>query len=89
MNIIKRNSVRDIKISCIKILDELKDEIGIKNIIKNEDIFIEFDNIYKELVKTQNEQFQKNLNNFNELNKNISILVQNLIKKYILIYIKH
>ena len=76
-----RNSVRDIKISCIKILDELKDEIGIKNIIKNEDIFIEFDKIYKELGKTQNEQFQKNLNNFNELNKNISILVQNLIKQ--------
>ena len=76
-----RNSVRDIKISCIKILDELKDEIGIKNIIKNENIFIEFDKIYKELGKTQNEQFQKNLNNFNELNKNISILVQNLIKQ--------
>ena len=76
-----RNSIRDIKISCIKILDELKDEIGIKNIIKNEDIFIEFDKIYKELGKTQNEQFQKNLNNFNELNKNISILVQNLIKQ--------
>ena len=76
-----RNSVRDIKISCIKILDELKDEIGIKNIIKNEDIFIEFDKIYKELGKTQNEQFQKNLDNFNELNKNISILVQNLIKQ--------
>ena len=76
-----RNSVRDIKISCIKILDELKDEIGIKNIIKNEDIFIEFDKIYKELGQTQNEQFQKNLNNFNELNKNISILVQNLIKQ--------
>ena len=76
-----RNSVRYIKISCIKILDELKDEIGIKNIIKNEDIFIEFDKIYKELGKTQNEQFQKNLDNFNELNKNISILVQNLIKQ--------
>ena len=76
-----RNSVRDIKISCIKILDELKDEIGIKNIIKNEDIFIEFDKIYKELGQTQNEQFQNNLNNFNELNKNISILVQNLIKQ--------
>ena len=35
-----RNSVRDIKISCIKILDELKDEIGIKNIIKNEEISV-------------------------------------------------
>ena len=76
-----RNSVRDIKLSCIKALDELKENLNIKNMVNNQDIFVEFDKAYKDLAKLQNEKFKKNLENFGELNKKISILVENLIRQ--------
>ena len=74
-----RDSNRDIKISCIKALDEYKDLINIKDIINNEEVFLDFDHTYKDIGKKQNEKFQNNLLKFQELNKGISILVQNLI----------
>ena len=74
-----RDSVRDIKISCIKALDEYKNAINIKDIINNEERFIDFDNTYKELGNQQKEKFKENLQKFQELNKSISLLVQNLI----------
>jgi len=76
-----RDSVRDIKVSCIKALDELKEKLNIKDIINNEQIFREFDNAYKELGRIQNENFNKNLNYFKELNQNVSLLVKNLVEK--------
>ena len=33
-----RDSVRDIKVSCIKILDELKEKLNIKDIVNNTNI---------------------------------------------------
>ena len=82
-----RNSVRDIKLSCIKALDGLKDDLNIQNIVNNQEIFIQFDQAYKELGKEQNEKFKKNLENFGELNKKVSILVENLIRQiYSVIY---
>jgi hypothetical protein len=82
-----RNSVRDIKLSCIKALDGLKDDLNIQNIVNNQEIFIQFDQTYKELGKEQNEKFKKNLENFGELNKKVSILVENLIRQiYSVIY---
>ena len=74
-----RDSVRDIKISCIKALDEYKDLINIKDIINNEEVFVEFDHIYKDMGKKQKEKFKENLLKFQELNKGVSILVENLI----------
>ena len=76
-----RNSVRDIKLYCIKALDGLKDDLNIKNMVNNQEIFIEFDKAYKDLAKLQNEKYEKNMNNFSELNKKISILVDNLVKQ--------
>ena len=76
-----RNSVRDIKLSCIKALDGLKDDLNIKNIVNDQQIFIEFDKAYKDMAKIQNDKFKNNLNNFSELNKKISILVDNLVKQ--------
>ena len=74
-----RDSVRDIKVSCIKALDNLKEELNIKDIVNNQDIFVEFDSAYKELGKIQNAKFQQNLLVFQELNKQVSSLVSNLI----------
>ena len=74
-----RDSVRDIKISCIKALDEYKDLINIKDIINNEEVFIDFDHTYKDMGNKQKEKFKENLLKFQELNKTISILVENLI----------
>ena len=74
-----RDSVRDIKVSCIKALDNLKEELNIKDIVNNQDIFVEFDAAYKELGKIQNAKFQQNLLVFQELNKQVSSLVSNLI----------
>ena len=75
-----RDSVRDIKVSCIKALDELKEKLNIKDIINNEQIFREFDSSYKELGRIQNENFNKNLNYFKELNQKVSLLVKNKIE---------
>ena len=74
-----RNSVRNIKLSCIKGLDEYKDVINIKDIINNQEVFLDFDHTYKEMGKKQKEKFRENLQKFQELNKEISILVKNLI----------
>ena len=74
-----RNSVRNIKLSCIKGLDEYKNVINIKDIINNQEVFLDFDHTYKEMGKKQKEKFRENLQQFQELNKEISILVKNLI----------
>ena len=74
-----RNSIRDIKISCIKALDEYKDAINIKDIINNQEIFLDFDLTYNQMGDKQKEKLKENLQKFQELNKGISILIQNLI----------
>ena len=74
-----RDSVRDIKVTCIKILDNLKEELNIKDIVNDQQIFVEFDSAYKELGKLQNSKFQNNLLIFQELNKQISTEVSNLV----------
>ena len=74
-----RDSVRDIKVTCIKVLDNLKEELNIKDIVNNQQIFVEFDSAYKELGKLQNSKFQNNLLIFQELNKQISTEVSNLV----------
>ena len=76
-----RDSVRDIKTSCIKALDELKEKLNIKDIVNNTQIFKDFDNAYKRLGKIQNEKFKQNLEIFKQLNQQVSILVSNLIEK--------
>ena len=75
-----RDSVRDIQTSCIKALDEYKDLINIKDIVNNQEVFIDFDKTYKEMGNKQEEKFKENLLKFQELNKSVSILVENLIK---------
>ena len=74
-----RNSVRDAKVSCIKALDEYKDAINIRDIINNQEKFLDFDLTYNQLRDKQKEKLTENLQTFQELNKGISIVVQNLI----------
>ena len=74
-----RDSVRDIKVVCIKALDNLKEELNIKDIVNNQDIFVEFDYAYKDLGKQQNANFQNNLLMFQELNTKISTEVSHFI----------
>ena len=76
-----RDSVRDIKLSCIKALDNLKDELDIKNIVNDNEIFIEFDGAYKELGKLQKEKFKQNLIVFQDLNNQVSTLVSNFVQQ--------
>ena len=76
-----RDSVRDIKLSCIKTLDNLKDELDIKNIVNDNEIFVEFDRAYKELGKIQKDKFNQNLIVFQELNNQVSTLVSNLVQQ--------
>jgi len=76
-----RDSVRDIKLSCIKTLDNLKDELDIKNIVNDNEIFVEFDGAYKELGKLQKDKFKQNLIVFQDLNNQISSLVSNLVQQ--------
>ena len=74
-----RDSIRDIKIYCIKELDKYKDLISIKDIINNQEVFLHFDHTYKDIGKKQKVIFHNNLLKFQELNKGISILVQNVV----------
>lgn len=76
-----RDSVRDIKVGCVKTLDELKEKLNIKDIVNNVEIFKNFDIAYKELGRIQNEKFKNNLNNFRDLNQNVSILVTGFIDR--------
>ena len=76
-----RDSVRDIKASCVKALDELKEKLNIKDIVNNPQIFKEFDIAYKNMGRIQNEKFKKNLEICEQLNQQVSILVNNLIDK--------
>ena len=76
-----RDSVRDIKISCVKALDDLKEKLNIKDIVNNPQIFKDFDIAYKKLGITQNEKFKQNLEIFKQLNQKVSILVSNLVEK--------
>ena len=76
-----RDSVRDIKVGCVKALDEIKERISIKDIISNQNVFKEFDIKYKQMAKEQKEKFEQNLIIFHELNLNVSKSVSNLIEK--------
>ena len=76
-----RDSVRNIKVSCIKALDDLKEKINIKDIVNNPQIFKDFDHAYRNMAKIQNEKFKKNLEIFEQLNQQVSIMVSNLIEK--------
>ena len=74
-----RDSIRDIKVSSIKTLDDLKDKLDIKDIVNNVEIFKNFDVAYKQLGRIQNEKLKNNLNNFRELNQTVSNLIINYI----------
>ena len=76
-----RDSVRDIKVACVKKLDDLKEKMNIKDIVNDPKIFQNFDIAYKELGRQMNEQFQKNLLMFKELDQTISVKVLDQIEK--------
>ena len=54
-----RNSIRDIKLYYIRALDDYKKAINIKDIVNNEEMFIDFDNTYKEIGLQQKEKFKE------------------------------
>ena len=72
-------SVRDIKIYCIKLLDDLKEKMNIKDILNNDQIFLDFDKAYKKLGKLQNERYKLNIVTYNEFIKQIPSLVINAV----------
>ena len=76
-----RNSIRDIKVYYIKLLDDLKEKMNIKDIINNEQIFLDFDKAYKKLGKLKNEKFQYNYSSYTEFNQIIPGLIKNMINE--------
>ena len=64
----------------IKVLDELKDKLNIKDIVNNPQTFKDMDMAYKELGRVQNERFRKNLSYFRELNQTVSMSVKTLVE---------
>ena len=75
-----RDSVRDIKVSCVKTLDELKEKLHIKDIVNNQQVFKDFDKAYKDLGLKMNEKFKQNLLIFQELNQTVSSRVMDQIE---------
>lgn len=74
-----RDSIRDVKLSCIKVLDELKEKYNIKDIVNDPQIFSNFHKAFVEIENDQNNQLKKNYQNFQELNLKVSELVTGLI----------
>ena len=74
-----RNSVRDTKLKCIKILDDLKEKMNIKDIINNDHIFVDFDKAYKKLGDLHINSFNYNVMIYNEYTREIPSLVKNLV----------
>ena len=72
---------RDIKASCIKALDDLKEKLNIKDIVNNPQIFKDFDIAYKRLGERESAKFKKNIEVFMQLNQQVSILISNLMEK--------
>lgn len=72
-------SVRDIKLYCIKLLDDLKEKMNIKDILNNDQIFLDFDKAYKKLGKLQNERYKLNIVTYNEYIKKIPSLIINTV----------
>ena len=76
-----RNSIRDIKAYCIKLLDDLKEKMNIKDIVNNEQIFLDFDKTYKKLGKLQNDNFKYRYSSYTEFNQIIPGLIKNMINE--------
>ena len=74
-----RNSIRDIKIYCIKILDDLKEKMNIKDIINNEQLYLDFDKAYKKLDRLKNEKFNSIFSSYIKFNEQIPTLIKNMI----------
>jgi hypothetical protein len=76
-----RNSTRDIKVYCIKLLNDLKEKMNIKDIINNEQIFLDFDKAYKKLGKLQNDNFRYRYSTYTEFNQVIPELIKNMVNE--------
>ena len=74
-----RNSVRDTKLKCIKILDDLKEKMNIKDIINNDQIFLDFHKAYKKLGNLHINSFKYNVITYKEYTREIPSLVKNLV----------
>lgn len=70
-----------IKKYCTKGLDELKESIGITDIIIDEDVFLTFDKKYNELYNIQSRRFSTDVNKFKELNNTMVKPIQDLVDK--------
>ena len=75
-----RNSIRDVKLFCIKLLDDLKEKMDIKDIINNDHIFLDFHKAYKQLGELQIDKFNYNYKSYQEFFKQqIPGLINNLV----------
>ena len=74
-----RNSLRDIKVFCIKLLDDLKEKMNITDIVNNEQIFIDFDAAYKKLGQLQKNKFHFNYLSYSEFTQQIPTLLKNMV----------
>ena len=74
-----RSSMTDIKLYSIKLLDDLKEKMNIKEIINNDQIFLDFDKAYKKLGQLQNDKFNYNIISYKESCQQIPLLIKNMI----------
>ncbi len=74
-----RNSTRNIKVFYIKLLDDLKEKMNIKDILSNEQIFLDFDKAYKKLKILHKNRFHANYTLYQEFSKQIPDLINNLL----------
>ena len=64
-------------------MDDLKEKMNIKDIINNEQIFLDFDKAYKKLGKLQNDNFIYRYSTYTEFNQVIPELIKNMVNEII------
>lgn len=74
-----QDSIRDVKVSVVKVIDELKETNNIKDIVHNEKIYPILHEKFKLIKENENKELSRNYKNFQDLNKNISHLITNLV----------
>ena len=74
-----RDSMANIKVYSIKLLDDLKEKMNIKEIINDDQLFLDFDKAYKKLGKLQNDLLNYNIISYNESCQQIPSSIKNMI----------
>ena len=75
-----KQNMKNVEPICSKCLEKFKEKIGIRGIVRNENIFKTYDRNFRNLMHSQSEKMHKDLQKYQRLNEVLSIKVIEYIK---------